>query len=63
MKLARYRHAGTDGWGVVDTTARTISPIAGTIAEWGPAVTEGGGEPSAVGRPIGIPPRPWRHQL
>lgn len=39
MKIARFRHRGTDSWGVVDTGSQTISPIGGTIAEWAPAVT------------------------
>jgi 2-keto-4-pentenoate hydratase/2-oxohepta-3-ene-1,7-dioic acid hydratase in catechol pathway len=54
MKLARFRHAETAAWGVVDTTARTISPIGGTIAEWGPAITAGGGELSVVGRSLAL---------
>jgi 2-keto-4-pentenoate hydratase/2-oxohepta-3-ene-1,7-dioic acid hydratase in catechol pathway len=41
MKIARFRHRGMDGWGLVDTGSQTISPILGTIAEWGPEVTSG----------------------
>jgi 2-keto-4-pentenoate hydratase/2-oxohepta-3-ene-1,7-dioic acid hydratase in catechol pathway len=54
MKLARFRHGDTVGWGVVDTTARTISPIAGTIAEWGPAITKGAGELSTDGKQLAL---------
>ncbi|MDQ1498038.1 MAG: hypothetical protein QOI86_1378 [Actinomycetota bacterium] len=41
MKLARYVHAGREAWGLIDVTARTVAPVAGTILDWGEAVTAG----------------------
>lgn len=52
MKLARFRHSDTEGWGVVDTARQLISPIAGTIAEWGPTLTAGTGKLSITGEPV-----------
>jgi hypothetical protein len=51
MKLARFRHAATDGWGVVDTDRQVISPVDGDLADWAPALTAGTGEPTITGDP------------
>lgn len=44
LKLARCARNGPNFWAVVDTTAGTVRPIAGTPADWGPALTDGAGE-------------------
>ncbi|HTJ63206.1 MAG TPA: fumarylacetoacetate hydrolase family protein [Alphaproteobacteria bacterium] len=44
MKLARCARNGDIYWAVVDTAAGTLHPIAGTPADWGPALTDGGSE-------------------
>jgi 2-keto-4-pentenoate hydratase/2-oxohepta-3-ene-1,7-dioic acid hydratase in catechol pathway len=49
MKLARFRNGHADRWGVVDVNTGTVTPIAGTMAEWGPAVTEGNASVDIVG--------------
>lgn len=43
MKLARCTDGGRTFWGIVDTDAQTVTPIAGTPADWGPAITRGAG--------------------
>jgi 2-keto-4-pentenoate hydratase/2-oxohepta-3-ene-1,7-dioic acid hydratase in catechol pathway len=52
MKLARFRHDDREGWGVVDTDAAIISPIAGTVAEWGPTIIAGTADIETVGPPL-----------
>jgi 2-keto-4-pentenoate hydratase/2-oxohepta-3-ene-1,7-dioic acid hydratase in catechol pathway len=52
MKFGRFRHADFDGWGLVDTDAQTLSPIAGTIAEWAPAITTGRGDIDIIGEAL-----------
>jgi len=60
VKLARFRHAGTSGhdggdrWGIVDTDSETVTPVAGTIADWGPALTLDGTSPRAAGDAIAL---------
>jgi len=49
MKLARFRHGDADRWGVVDVDTATVAPIAGTVAQWGPAVTAGNAGVDIVG--------------
>lgn len=44
MKLARCTDGGAPFWAVVDTQTDTARPIAGGVADWGPAVTRGAGE-------------------
>jgi len=44
MKLARCTDGGPSFWAVVDPDADTARPISGGVADWGPAVTRGGGE-------------------
>lgn len=44
MKLARCTDGGAPFWAVVDTQTDTARPIAGGVADWGPAVTRGVGE-------------------
>jgi 2-keto-4-pentenoate hydratase/2-oxohepta-3-ene-1,7-dioic acid hydratase in catechol pathway len=43
MKLARFAHDGTAGWGLVDTAAGTVQPIRAPFATWAGAVTDGAG--------------------
>lgn len=43
MKIARCTNGGAPFWAVVDTDAQCITPIAGGIAEWAPALTRGEG--------------------
>jgi 2-keto-4-pentenoate hydratase/2-oxohepta-3-ene-1,7-dioic acid hydratase in catechol pathway len=52
MKLARFRHDDREGWGVVDTGAAILSPIAGTVAEWGPTIIAGTADIETVGPPL-----------
>lgn len=49
MKLARFRHRDYLGWGVVDAGRQVISPVAGTLADWGPALTSGAEELTTTG--------------
>lgn len=44
MKLARCTDGGAPFWAVVDAERGELRPIAGDIADWGPAVTRGEGE-------------------
>jgi 2-keto-4-pentenoate hydratase/2-oxohepta-3-ene-1,7-dioic acid hydratase in catechol pathway len=44
LKLARCARHGAIYWAVVDPAAGTLRPIAGALADWGPALTEGAGE-------------------
>lgn len=44
MKLARCTDGGAPFWAVVDVERGELRPIAGDIADWGPAVTRGDGE-------------------
>jgi 2-keto-4-pentenoate hydratase/2-oxohepta-3-ene-1,7-dioic acid hydratase in catechol pathway len=44
MKLARCTDGGAPFWAVVDVERGELRPIAGDIADWGPAVTRGEGE-------------------
>lgn len=44
MKLARCTDGGAPFWAVVDVERGELRPIAGEIADWGPAVTRGEGE-------------------
>jgi len=44
LKLARCSRNGAIYWAVVDTDAQTLRPVSGTVADWGPALTEGAGE-------------------
>jgi 2-keto-4-pentenoate hydratase/2-oxohepta-3-ene-1,7-dioic acid hydratase in catechol pathway len=48
MKLAHCQAAGAAGgapfWAVVDVASATLRPIAGGVADWGPAITRGAGE-------------------
>ena len=44
MKLARCTDGGAPFWALVDPDADTARPIAGGVADWGPAVTRGAGE-------------------
>jgi 2-keto-4-pentenoate hydratase/2-oxohepta-3-ene-1,7-dioic acid hydratase in catechol pathway len=52
MKLARFRHDDREGWGVVDTDAAVLSPIAGPVAEWGPTIIAGTADIETVGSPL-----------
>lgn len=52
MKLARITHQGQESWGIVDTEAETVSPVVGTIEDWGPALTLDGRAPTVDGAPI-----------
>jgi 2-keto-4-pentenoate hydratase/2-oxohepta-3-ene-1,7-dioic acid hydratase in catechol pathway len=45
MKIALVEHKGQQTWGIVDTDASTITPVVGTIADWGPALTAEGVSP------------------
>ncbi len=44
MKIARCSDGGAPFWAVVDPDADSARPIAGGVADWGPAVTRGEGE-------------------
>ncbi len=44
MKLARCARNGAIFWGVVDQTGMSVRPISGTLADWGPKLTEGASE-------------------
>ncbi|NMG42166.1 DUF2437 domain-containing protein [Aromatoleum toluvorans] len=39
MKLARCSDSGAPFWAVVNAEARTVTPIVGSFADWGPALT------------------------
>jgi 2-keto-4-pentenoate hydratase/2-oxohepta-3-ene-1,7-dioic acid hydratase in catechol pathway len=52
MKLARFRHSGTERWGVVDTDRQVISPVDGAFAQWAPELTSGAGELTTAGDPL-----------
>jgi 2-keto-4-pentenoate hydratase/2-oxohepta-3-ene-1,7-dioic acid hydratase in catechol pathway len=54
MKLARYRVGNGARWGIVDLPARTVTPLHGTVAAWGPQFMLEG--PSAL--PIAGDPEP-----
>jgi 2-keto-4-pentenoate hydratase/2-oxohepta-3-ene-1,7-dioic acid hydratase in catechol pathway len=43
MKLARCTDGGTPFWAVVDSVLGTLQPIAGSVTDWGPALTRGEG--------------------
>lgn len=43
MKIARCTDGGAPFWAVVDTDAQSITPIAGGMADWAPALTRGEG--------------------
>ncbi len=43
MKLARCTDGGAPFWAVVDTARGELTPVAGTPADWGPALTRGEG--------------------
>lgn len=53
MRLARFVHAGTEAWGMVDVAGGSVAPVAGTILDWGPAVT-GGDSLDPVGPPLSL---------
>lgn len=42
MKLARFRSAGGDAWGVLDLDAGTVTPVRGAVADWGPGLLSSG---------------------
>lgn len=44
MKLALCTDGGAPFWAVVDAERAELRPIAGSIADWGPAITRGEGE-------------------
>lgn len=43
MKLARCTDGGPAFWAIVDTSRGELTPVAGTPADWGPALTRGKG--------------------
>jgi 2-keto-4-pentenoate hydratase/2-oxohepta-3-ene-1,7-dioic acid hydratase in catechol pathway len=42
MKLARFRSAGGDAWGLLDLEAATVTPVRGAIADWAPGLLSSG---------------------
>ncbi|MFZ2177980.1 MAG: fumarylacetoacetate hydrolase family protein, partial [Rhodococcus sp. (in: high G+C Gram-positive bacteria)] len=54
MKIARFRHRGSDSWGLVDLDTATIQPIRGEVPDWGPAAAEGRSEFDTVGSPVDL---------
>jgi 2-keto-4-pentenoate hydratase/2-oxohepta-3-ene-1,7-dioic acid hydratase in catechol pathway len=42
MKIARYRDANGEAWGVVDVDTGTVQPLVGSFDEWAPLITRGG---------------------
>jgi 2-keto-4-pentenoate hydratase/2-oxohepta-3-ene-1,7-dioic acid hydratase in catechol pathway len=52
MKLAHVSHEGRRRWGLVDTESGTVTPVVGTIEDWGPALTLDGTEPTLDGAAI-----------
>ena len=52
MKLALVRHASATTWATVDTAASSVTPVEGTIADWGPALTASATPPVPCGDPM-----------
>jgi len=53
VKLARYEVNGSASWGIVEVGAATITPVAGSITDWGPRYLADGRESLVVaGEPV-----------
>ncbi len=62
MKLARCADRGAPFWALVDADERTLTPIAGAFADWGPALTRaiaaGRADAGRAALPLQGPARP-----
>jgi 2-keto-4-pentenoate hydratase/2-oxohepta-3-ene-1,7-dioic acid hydratase in catechol pathway len=54
MKIALVEQSGERTWGIVDTETSTITPVVGTIADWGPGLTTDGTAPTPSGDAIAL---------
>ncbi|MCW2606069.1 MAG: hypothetical protein JWO60_762 [Frankiales bacterium] len=53
MRIGRLSDGGTPFWAVLQDDEKTVRPLAGGVADWGPAVTAGGQPPySGEARPL-----------
>lgn len=55
MRLARCSDGGAPFWALVDADARTLTPIAGAYADWGPALTRAIASGDAQGGRAALP--------